>query len=337
MSRNILHAFAAIAITVTPVPALGFSPHPDCEFREMAVPLPVDCSGVIDRVIFLQNEIKRGQGHLDALAPHIGDAQRRQLQQGYTDIIGILSPIPTSTAPTGWGGPALNAIRKGLGTAVSAATALFNQTVLFGDSMLAIQEYRNWLDFIRTIKQELEDAEAEADECQARAAIVAKQIDDAEAHNRAGQPLLDANDPQCKPPEDGDSQTAGGSDDKEYVVKGDDGSGGSASGGQGGGSGGSSGGDRAGGAPMPDFSRVREFTREEVRAALDWMDTELARCPHVANRVDCAKTAIRYVQPLRNVIQRNGRESESTEKDQWKAAGDRLNDLKQIGNELRRR
>lgn len=327
--------FALVLLTGTTA-VNAFTPHADCTFNKID-PLPEveNCDALDRRIKSIKSNMAAAQRAMDKLRQDHGDAIDDLLEQGMEILVGEVTGIPTSAADCVTA--AVSYCSQRIGAALSAASNLLSASGTFQGGIDAAIWYRRWQDKLRDLEKDLQEAEEELAECEARRSEQATARDDAEAYNRAGVPKYPADHPLCKPPEEAKP------DDEEVKDDPDSGDGMSAGG---------SGGDpsrvhtdddhrSAGGsgdpATPPDWTRLNEFTRDEVQNALDWMEQELDGCAALSSgHSSCVNRTLNK----RTLVQRRidkGRSSSASASEQanWETMREQIGELRTRGSAIK--
>ncbi len=192
--------FALVLLTGTTA-VNAFTPHADCTFNKID-PLPEveNCDALDRRIKSIKSNMAAAQRAMDKLRQDHGDAIDDLLEQGMEILVGEVTGIPTSAADCVTA--AVSYCSQRIGAALSAASNLLSASGTFQGGIDAAIWYRRWQDKLRDLEKDLQEAEEELAECEARRSEQATARDDAEAYNRAGVPKYPADHPLCKPPEE---------------------------------------------------------------------------------------------------------------------------------------
>ncbi|MEM1434380.1 MAG: hypothetical protein AAGG11_10025 [Pseudomonadota bacterium] len=322
--------------------AQAFTPHADCTFNKIE-PLPEveNCDALDRRIKNIKSNMASAQRAMDKLREDHGDAIDDLLVQGMEVLVGEVTGMPTSAQDCVT--TAIGYCRARIGAALSAAANLWSASSTFSGGIDAAIWWRRWRDKLDQLKKDLEAAEEELAECLARRSRQATERDNAEAYNRAGLPKYPPDHPLCKPPEDDPPEEevkdkpaedptsrtgqAGGDPTREHAGDHDRSAGGGA---------GDSG---DGAAPLPDWSRLNEFTREELQNALDWMERELDGCAALASgHGACVNRTLNQ----RTLVQRQidkGRNASGSASEQakWEAMRAQIGELRTRGSAIKKK
>ncbi|MEM1143208.1 MAG: hypothetical protein AAGI88_11550 [Pseudomonadota bacterium] len=321
--------------------AEAFSPHPDCTFNKIE-PLPEveNCDDLDRRIKKIKSNMASAQRAMDALRRDHADAITDLWIQGMEVVVGEVTDMPTSAADCV--GAAISYCSQRIGAAYSAVTNLIGASSTFAGGLRARQKWSEWREELSKLERNLEAAEEELAECEARTLAQAKVRDDADAYNRAGLPKYPADHPLCKPPEDpkpnpakdhkedapgigagSSSERPGGDPSHSHTDEGHRSAVGST--------------ESGGSVLTPQWSRINEFSRDEVQNALDWMESELAVCSGLSSgrRACVNRTLNKRTQVTREIDKGRNNAASAGAQAQWEDMRTQVDELRVRGNEIK--